>query len=351
MSDKIDKLRSSYSIIFEELGKVEGPKGSTADAIQIVCPFHHDTDPSLGVFMGIGMDIPLGFFHCFGCGEKGHWNKLAEKLNLTKISAVNGKIKDKEEVNSKVSKLQRKLEQIDSTNSLEKLMQSIGNPAYYPWSEDIDWRGYPGKLIKQVGGLYLSEPHQSRKELVCFFPNKIGKRYYGGQKAYINKVKGRPSYLGTSGDWAHDYGLFPYNYTHDLIKKHKLKFVVIVEGARDALRLLMMGIPAMAILGAKQFTKEKLRFIIKTGVKHIFTMPDNDSGGTKMKNTVKEVIAEYTSTSPMKIRFNNLPLPKEYNKKGKLIKLDPDEVDEEIIFEYMDIIEDEFRYKFAPEFE
>tara|TARA_B100000214_G_scaffold375607_1_gene363332 strand:+ start:6648 stop:7700 length:1053 start_codon:yes stop_codon:yes gene_type:complete len=346
-----DQLRSSYDIIFEELDKVEGPRGATADAIQIVCPFHSDTDPSLGVFMGIGLDIPLGFFHCFGCGAKGHWNELAEKLNLKKISALNGKIKSTKEANQKVERLKRKLGMVESTIDIKVLMKSIGNPAYFPWSEDIDWRGYPGKLIKQVGGYYLSEPHRSQKELVCFFPNKIDKRFYGGQKAYINKVKGRPSYLGMEGDWAKDYGIFPHNYTKELIKKYKLKYVVIVEGARDALRLLMNGIPAIAVLGAKQFTKEKLRFIIKMGVKHIITMPDNDTGGKTMKRTIKEVVYLHNEISPIKIKFSNFPLPVEFDKNGKLIKLDPDNADQEIIEELMDIIEYDLKYKLAPEFE
>lgn len=343
--DNVDKLKDSYTIIFDELQRVEGPKGSTADAIQIVCPFHADTDPSLGVFMGIGMDIPLGFFHCFGCGEKGHWNILADKLNLKKISAVSSKLKTTKEISGKVEKLKAKLAIIDSTTKLSTLMHSLGDPAYYPWSEDVEWRGYSGKLIRAVGGLYLFEHHHSKRELACFFPNQIGPRYYGGQKAFVNKVKGRPSYMGTKGDWAHDYGLFPYNYVADkMMKKHKLKYVVLVEGVRDALRLITLGIPALAILGAKQFTKEKLRFLIKAGARHIFTMPDTDTGGKTMKNTVRDVIRAYNETSPKPIKFNNLPLPKP---KGKRKKYDPDDVPEKYIREYMEIMKDEFKFKFA----
>lgn len=346
-----DKLRDSYSIIMEEISKVEGPKGSTADSLQIVCPFHADTDPSLGVYMGIGMKIPLGFFNCFGCGAKGPWNVLAAKLNLKKISAVNGKLKTSKEVSGKVSKLKAKLAIVDGTTKLSDLIQSMGNPAYYPWSEDVEWRGYPGSLIKDVGGLYLSEPHYAKGELACFFPNKIERRYYGGQKAFISKVKGRPSYIATKGDWAHDYGLFPYNYVaKEMIKKYNLNYVILVEGVRDALRLISLGLPAMAILGAKQFTKEKLRFLIKLKVKHIFTMPDNDDGGKTMKNTVKSVIKEYCEHSPIKIKYNNLSLPRDYNKKGKLIKLDPGDVGEEILVEYREIIEDDLGYKVCPEY-
>lgn len=344
-----DITRDSYSIIYDELQKVDGPKGSTNDSVQIVCPFHSDTDPSLGVYMGIGMQIPLGFFNCFGCGEKGHWNKLAEKLHLQKISSVNDKIKTTREVDSKLAKIKANLEVVNSTTQLSKLITSIGNPAHFPWSDDEPWRSFSGKLINQVGGMYLSEPHRRNSELVCFFPIKINKRYYGGFKAYLDKKDGRPSYINTQGDWTKSYGLFPYVYCYELIRRYKLEYVVLVEGPRDALRLLAEGIPAISTLGARQFTREKLRLILKLGAKHLFTMPDSDNGGKEFKLMVKEQIKEYNQKSPIHIKYNNFTIPPLKGKKGKASKQDPGSMSYDLVEEFMDVI-DGMGYGLAPEF-
>lgn len=343
-----DILRSSYDIIMEELGKVTGPTSMTADSYQIVCPFHDDTDPSLGVYLGIGMEVPLGFFHCFGCGEKGHWNKLADKLNLKHIKGVNGKVKTVAEVDSKLSKLQSKLNAINGVTSLPKLMDSMGRPSYYPWAEDVEWRGYPGHLIRAVEGHFLMEQHHKHGELICFFPIKIGKRYYGGVRAYLRKRKGKLSFVNMTGNWAQDYGLFPYNYVLEMIQKYKLEYVILVEGPRDALRLLMMGVPALSVLGSKQFTREKIRLLVKLGVSHIFTMPDNDTGGTTFKNLVKEQLEAYNERSPKEIAYNNFRFPKPKDKKGKIIKIDPDNADVDLLDGFLDSIED-MGYGFGPE--
>jgi 5S rRNA maturation endonuclease (ribonuclease M5) len=344
-----DVTSDSYSIISTELQKVSGPRGQTDDSIQIVCPFHEDTDPSLGVYMGIGMQIPLGFFNCFGCGTKGPWNVLANKLGLKNISSVNDKIKTVHEIDNKLKNLHNKLKVINGTTHLNTLIKSLGNPAYYPWSRDQEWRGYPGGLVQECGGLFLIEPHLKVGELVCFFPVKVGKRYYGGVKAYLSKrTGGKSSYIATKGDWAQEYGAFPYDYTKNLIQKYNLEYAVLVEGPRDALRLLMEGIPAIAILGARQFTREKLRIILKMGIRHLFTMPDSDNGGKQFKETIKKTIVEYNERMPKPIKYNNFKLEPIKGKKGKASKVDPDSMPIRQLEDFMDIISEDLGYGLAP---
>jgi hypothetical protein len=50
-------------------------------SVFICCPFHGEKTPSCAVTVFSDRYLP-GSFHCFGCGEKGSWNKLAEKLGL-----------------------------------------------------------------------------------------------------------------------------------------------------------------------------------------------------------------------------------------------------------------------------
>lgn len=345
-----DVSKDSYSIVYEELQKVEGPKSTTSSSIQIVCPFHEDTDPSLGVFMGIGMEIPLGFFNCLGCGAKGHWNVLAEKLGLQKISSASSKLKTVKEVDSKLSRIRSRLEIVNSTTQLEVLIQSIGNPAHFPWSHDLEWRGFEGKLINALGGHYLAEPYRRKDELICFFPVQIGKRFYGGFKAYLSKKAGKPSYINTQGDWARTYGIFPYNYTYEMVKKYKLEYCVLVEGPRDAIRLIRDGVPALSTLGARQFTKDKLRLILKLGVKHLIAMPDSDKGGLEFKKMIKEAIDEYNQRMPIKIKFNTFKVPPLKGKRGKAAKNDPCKMSYKTLDRFLDSIED-MGYGIAPEFE
>lgn len=170
-----------------------------------------------------------------------------------------------------------------------------------------------------------------KAELTCFFPIRIGKRYYGGVKAILEKVEGMPSYINTKGDWVNRYGLFPYNFTSKLIVNRELDYVVLVEGPRDPLRLLALGIPALAVLGVNNITDRKIDLIINLGVTHIYVMSDNDKGGKLMRKNVKKAVGK-------KAIVKSIRLPEEYDKKGKLIKMDPDDAPDYVIKQARDLL-------------
>lgn len=46
----------------------------TQNQVKIRCPFHRDQNPSLS------LNIHLGVFNCFACGEKGKFSKLDQLL-------------------------------------------------------------------------------------------------------------------------------------------------------------------------------------------------------------------------------------------------------------------------------
>jgi hypothetical protein len=77
-----------------------------------------------------------------------------------------------------------------------------------------------------------------------------------------------------------------------------------------------MGIPARAVLGANTLGKRKVLHICNLGVDMVYAMTDNDSGGNTMwRNIVK--------TFDDSVMIRRLKLPKEYDSKGQLIKMDP----------------------------
>lgn len=311
---------SAFEIVSRALQGVRGEH--RGDSYWICCPFHDENTPSCSVNLSTAKGIPVGHFYCFGCSEgRGPWNKLASKLNLPQL---------KEWQHYKESagfKLRANLKV--TLDEEEKLRQEIKSHMTIPWPEDKEWRGYKGKLIRKLGGMYFND--SKRDELMLVFPVYINGKLKGGVRAFLKKQEKRASYLTTDGKWVKSAGLFGYDLAKKLIKKHGLHRVVLVEGPRDALRLLSKGIPACAILGTQNFSEKKLMHVLALGVDEILVMPDNDRAGTEMKRLVKEISGDLCVV-------HHLKLPKEKDKDGKLIKLDPDSAPKEIIREVKKLV-------------
>lgn len=322
-------MRDAYTIVSEGLHRYGGAQTVAGDSLMVCCPFHGERNPSCGVYMVTGMEVPFGFWHCFGCGEKGHWNKFAEKAGLEgfkDFQLVEGS------ANEFLNQLKKKENKMfgDNHTTIRQLMKSMNSPSYFPWDKRVEWRGFPGSIIHSIDGYNLVDRWKGdHSELTLFFPVKIKNKYYGGVRALLKKKSGRTSYVNTVGDWANDYGLFPYDYVRKMIKVRGFDFVVLVEGPRDALRLIMNGIPALSVLGANNFSDIKMKLVLSLGVETVYMMPDNDQGGTKMKNAIKDCFQEHNGIIVPK----NIGLPKEKDDKGNLIKLDPMDAPKKIIKE------------------
>lgn len=311
---------SAFEIISQALQGVRGEhKG---DSFWICCPFHDERSPSCSVNLDDTKAVPVGFYYCFGCPARGHWNTLANKLNLPEI-------KDWQNFKENAGQqLRVKLKSAMLTET-DKLMGEIKSNVAIPWPEDKEWRGYKGKLITKLGGQLYNDPRKD--ELMLVFPVFINKKLRGAVRALLKKVDKRASYLTTEGNWVKAHGLFGYDVAKALIKKRGLKRVVLVEGPRDALRLLSKGIPACAVLGTKNFSQKKALYLTAMGVDEILVMPDNDRAGKEMWLLVKEQIGTLCKAT-------YLQLPKEKDDKGKLIKLDPDCAPVEIIREVKKLV-------------
>ncbi len=342
MSDDVHQL------IIDEIGKIPGNKKFMGESIQVCCPLpsHYDNTPSCGIYVAPGMEIPIGFWHCFGCGEKGPWNKLAREAGLQEIPEWKLKDADSTSVSSLGMRLSKTDNKIQTYRSIEKLMKDLNRTSYIDWPEHTEWRSFPGKLVKDAGGLlnYQSYGEAERGENVCFFPCTSGKRYIGGIAAYLRKQMNGTSYVNTRGEWAKEKGLFPLNLVKDCLKKYKLKYIVLVEGPRDALALLSYGIPALAVLGAEQFSESKKMIIENLCVSHVFSMTDNDDGGKLARNRMKSVFS-----SDSWIKYSAFKLPREFDEKGKLIKIDPESASMDIIREVKAVLKEKFgKNSFIP---
>lgn len=293
-------------IVRDQLRQLGGRQKTAGDWHMVQCVFHDDSSPSCGVYLR--KDDPsrkFGSFNCLGCGAHGDWNVFAEKAKLEQIKSWN----------SAETHVSYKLDNADDEllgaagQTIRSVLTVMKCPEAQKWPEYVEWRGLPGRLIHRVGGLAINDRFDG---LAVLFPIIIGDRVRGAVKA-LYKKKANTSYITMSGQWVKRFGLFPYAYTYSLIERFEHRFVILVEGPRDVLRLLKLGIPAVAVLGANTISKTKLLYITNLGVDQVYVMSDNDNGGDLLWKNIKRLMPD----------VRRLKLPTDLDSDGKLIKMDP----------------------------
>lgn len=241
---------NKYDLVISEISKVR--KTTTGNRSQILCPFHSERTPS-GVVYHNPADKDPGSYWCFGCGKHARWNELAEVLGLQKFEW------------SKPS--------ARTPFDMTPLIDGEGTDDF-TLSELPDgkkWRGFPTAFLKLVG-CKLATRYGRR---FIYLPVIVGEERRGYLLARMQKEDGAPSYLNSKGSWSRDYGLFPYHYVAAL----NPRVVVLVEGSRDALRLLHAGIPALAILGTQAWSDKKTRTLELLGAHTVVLCFDGDCAG------------------------------------------------------------------------
>lgn len=302
---------NASDIIRQALEEYPGRKKHQGSSVYVPCPFHDETEPSCGVIVSDDHELPVGTFHCFGCGEKGGWNKFANRANL---ETVKGWKFFQGETNNVISR-EDEMKMLGTDYSTASKLRSR---ATITWPKHINWRGYSGKLLNKLQAESFNDPVTDEPMIV--FPVIMNRKTRGAVRAFMHKKKGRSSYLTTEGKWIKTYGLFPFDEAKKQIKKHKHDFVILVEGPRDVLRLIKLGLPAMAILGANALTDKKLLMVraLLPDKCTFYVMSDNDRAGKQMFETIKSM------SKKMGVKTERILMPKETDAKGNKIKYDPD---------------------------
>lgn len=303
--------RDNREIIMGELESFGGYQKSAGEYQMVCCPFHPDKSPSCGVYVSVTNPEKLGFFHCFGCDVKGTWNVFAERTGLQPIQEWKNKnVHSGDLVDSAME------EALLGSASLTArgVLKQMGVPEAQPWPTSMDWRGFPGTIVRKAGGYIAHDPYNDSVQLV--FIVKYAGQVRGGVKAMYEKArKGQSSYIAMRGQWVSKYGLLFFEQARTIMQRNGYTFIVLVEGPRDALRLLVNGIPAVAVLGASTMTKSKALMVTVLGVDRVYVLPDNDVGGDTFWEGAKKTLKPILPTTLIK-------LPK-VNDKGKAIKIDP----------------------------
>lgn len=217
----------------------------------ILCPFHHETNPSCHV------NFEKGVFYCFGCQTGGTIAKLILKITGKRV---------KEFVD--LDRIVEGLNKNKKENSKKSSVKNVYDISIFPSVFDnhillkyFEKRGIDLKVVeefniragvdKYAGRLVF--PYYEDEDCVGF----IARSVYAGS----------PKYLYPDGFRSSDflYGLH----------KVKGKEVFIVEGVFDVLRLYQDGIEAVA-LGGKSISKVQFKTIINKFEKVVIAL-DGDA--------------------------------------------------------------------------
>ena len=223
-----------------------------------------------------------GRFRCFGCKEKGHWNKLAEWMHLAKL--------DTSIDNTHEAKLNfKRFSQVSSRQDMSRLIA---------WPASATWRGINGDTLRNIFNVHLTKRH---KEDYLVFPVTL----YGQQEGTIDALLREPrrdkygkkevTYINSPGPWA-EHVLFNFDYARRNMRRHPLW---IVEGPRDTCNVAQHGGRVVGLIGSA-VTRAKVELIRAIDPPLIIKATDNDTAGNHASDTLSEELAEWY---PM-LRYN-----------------------------------------------
>lgn len=311
---------SAKDFVIKELDKI-ALKRVTPTNVVICCPFHKERTPSFSINIDeSNRTVPIGFGHCFSgtCGRAARWNVIAHELGLDKLD------ENEEGLETSVRPLQRGLKGsllggADGGLTVAELMRDLDGVIWdtlenWPsYAGNRKWRGFDFEFLTRIGCLWFIDRHDFTNLML---PVYVEGNLVGGVKAKWQKSKDKKfsSYINMSGPWVLETALFPYDYVVRMIDENNLDYVILVEGARDALRLIKFGFPALAILGTKTWSDKKADLILALGVRRVVIMMDGDSAGVEATNEIAPTFKHKCRRSVVKL--------KEYNERaGK--ELDP----------------------------
>lgn len=259
------------AFVKSQMEMYSGEFRTTGKGKMICCPYHNDKTPSGLVYLTLNGP---GNYRCFGCGEKRNWNELAKTLGLKPVGYSEPSTQYATPRETHEEKVAKKKE----TSSKDfKLFDIPRNKV---------WRKIKTNTLISVGCKLMVE--YGVKSL--YMPVIINNKLRGYCKGKLRKVEGEISYINSPGAWVMEEGLFPFDYSINLMNEIGINAIVLVEGQRDALRLIENGIPAMAVLGTNNWSHRKANLLEISGVETVFLMMDGDPAGVKATDKAIEYL-------------------------------------------------------------
>ncbi|QDH83421.1 DNA primase [Achromobacter phage Motura] len=279
MSDYLDR-QDKLAFVLDQMRQYSGEAKRLSGSTMILCPFHADATPSCRIFHGSDTKYP-GAFKCYGCPEGGGWNKIAEHIGLQPYKP--GKPTTKYALGINLA--------LEDDEPIDDAYFTTELP------KGKKWRSIPTNFLRKVGcKFYHSEKYNTK---YLFMPVIVNGEMKGFVRGRLRKEEGKPSYLNSKTAWTATYGFFPFDFAIKRAKKYKR--IVLVEGQRDALRLLMMGIPAVAILGSQSWTEYKAQLLELYGIEECVLLFDGDPAGIKATKTALTFLKPHYKCTVIKL--------------------------------------------------
>jgi 5S rRNA maturation endonuclease (ribonuclease M5) len=264
-----------------------------ANSIFIRCPNPQhsggfERTPSLRIF--VNKKHPS--FKCYGCSWSGSWNDLADVLGLQRLNAA-------VELNDTPNEIFSKADLANMLGGKPAASGLVRHEREVPWYPDTEWRGLSGKFLNRVGAVLVID-HRPRFNIR--FPAYCNGKRVGHVTGMLYKPQGSklPSYYESEHKigkmpWSHRHVLF-YDQARAILKKYPGNPLFVVEGPRDALRLLSYGISAVAIMGTHKTEDEKISTLARMNAKHIVLLMDGDDAGRKAAKVLYEKLTRHHAT-------------------------------------------------------
>lgn len=277
-----------YDLVKSEIDKIP-VKRSTPGRTYILCPYHSEKTPS-GRILHVYGSPGVGNYKCYGCGVTKSWNELASTLGL-KLYGKKEARRDSQSVpkhnfeNSDddllYSKIQKEKLKIIPLSSMKTLLSTGLHKTGV-------WRGFKLQFLHSLGFKFCKAVDSGRTYLYMPVSVKGVERGYIKAQLFKPKLKSIPSYINSPGSWSLKYGLFLYDQAIELMQRKNKSTLVLVEGPRDALRLLRFGIPTIAIMGTHSWSKGKMHLLELSGASRIVLMMDGDKAGKAASSLISK---------------------------------------------------------------
>lgn len=327
--------QSRLDFVRQQMAMYSGAKKEVGSRMMVICPYHAENTPSGSV--NIGPTYAPGYFRCFACGAKAKWDDVAPKLGLEPYKK--GPPKEEHSIDLLMSKGLEALE----TSRYEK-----GKFKFMDLPRNKKWRTIPTNLLIELGGRLCRKWSEYTDdwsaEKFIYLPVNINGETEGYFLARLKKVEDKPSYLlakaiNNSG-WSISHGLWPFDHAIELMVSNRSRTVVLVEGQRDALRLLLNGIPALCIFGTQSWSDSKAKLLEIAGVETVITLFDGDCAGIQATQRIAPQLKTLFTVKVLKLwamkgspylKFADQDEPSKAAKKAGVSLWDPGNMPQRII--------------------
>lgn len=302
--------------IQSQLQSIPGPKKSNGNSTFILCPYHSEKTPSARVFHD------NGFLRCYGCGVAKPYKVWSKEFGLESLGKHNLP------ASGNVPKGRFLTNLLAAPSQSNDTAASLDDLEFHDLESDLAkqlgvsrrWRSFRTSWLSTVIGAKLTCDSNTGRHYI-WLPVRVRGKLRGHILAQLRKPRDKliPSYLNAKGQWSKRYGLFPMDVAVALMREKGLHTIVLVEGPRDALRLILLGIPAVSMLGTHSWTDTKSRMLELCDVERVVLMMDGDEAGkraTRFLRTGKKTPEATPSIQPLTklfqvktVRLWNLPLP------------------------------------------